>query len=127
MKLLLDTHAFIWWDSDASRLSQKARDALNDPANKVYFSVVSIWEMVIKTGLGKMSPRIPLRQLATEQQANGLQLLPVTLPHVLAVESLAPLHKDPFDRLLVGQAMVEQMHLVSADVRLVGYGASMLW
>src|SRR5882724_8994256 len=107
MKLLLDTHAFIWWDSDPGRLSPAASVALCAAANEVWLSAVSAWEMVIKAQLGKLSLRLALADIFTQQQANGLRILPVTLEHVLAVEGLPTFHKDPFDRLLVAQANVE--------------------
>src|SRR5262249_10304465 len=100
MKLLLDTHAFMWWDNDPARLSPHALAALRDPANTVWFSVVSVWEMVIKSQLGKLTLHLPLSQIVAQQQANGLQILAAMLEHTLAVESLPPVHKDPFDRLL---------------------------
>ncbi len=88
MKLLLDTHAFIWWDSDPSRLSARAQSALQDSNMHVWLSVVSVWKMQIKTQLGKMTLRLPLAQIVRQQQTNGLQVLPVSLEHVLAVERL---------------------------------------
>jgi PIN domain nuclease of toxin-antitoxin system len=127
MRLLLDTHAFIWWDSDPSRLSAPALAALRDPANTVWLSVVSIWEILIKAQLGKLSVRLPLPDIVAQQQANGLQILPVTLPHSLALEGLPPLHKDPFDRLLIAQAVVEGADLVSADRVFVQYPVRLVW
>jgi PIN domain nuclease of toxin-antitoxin system len=127
MKLLLDTHAFIWWDSDPQQLSPTALAALQDPANSVWFSVVSVWEIVIKTQLGKLTLRLPLPDIVAQQQANGLQVLAVTPPHSLAVEALPSVHKDPFDRLLVAQAMVEGAELVSADAIFSHYPVRLLW
>ena len=127
MKLLLDTHAFIWCDSDPGQLSATARAALLDPANSVWFSVVSVWEIVIKVQLGKLTLRLPLPDIVAQQQANGLQVLPVTLPHTLAVEGLPPVHKDPFDRLLVAQANVEGAELVTADAIFKHYPVRVLW
>ena len=127
MRLLLDTHTFIWWDSDPAQLSAVALTALRDPANTVWLSVVSVWEIVIKAQLGKLGLRLPLSHIVAQQQANGLQILPVTLPHVLAVEGLPPIHKDPFDRLLVAQAVVEGAELVSADHVFAPYPARLLW
>jgi PIN domain nuclease of toxin-antitoxin system len=90
MKLLLDTNAFMWWDSDLSQLSAPALTALHDPANEVWFSVVNVWEMVIKAQLGKLALRVPLADIVAQQQSNGLRTLDVTVAHVLAVESLPP-------------------------------------
>jgi PIN domain nuclease of toxin-antitoxin system len=127
MKLLLDTHAFIWWDSDPAQLSARALAALRDPANEVWLSVASVWEMVIKAQLGKLTLRVPLAEVVRQQQANGLRVLPVTLAHALAVEGLPPIHKDPFDRVLIAQANVEGAELVSADHVVRQYPVSVLW
>lgn len=127
MKLLLDTHAFIWWDSDPGQLSAAALAALRDPANSVWLSVVSVWEIVIKTQLGKLTVRLPLAEIIAQQQANGLEILPATLPHSLAVEGLPPVHQDPFDRLLAAQSIVEAAELVSADAIFQHYPVRLLW
>src|SRR5437868_7212002 len=115
MMLLLDTQALIWWDSDPGQLSAPALAALRDPANSVWISVVSVWEMVIKAQLGKLTLRLPLADIVVQQQVNGVRVLPVTLAHALAVEGLPAIHKDPFDRALIAQASVEGAELVSAD------------
>jgi PIN domain nuclease of toxin-antitoxin system len=127
MRLLLDTHTFIWWDSDPARLSAGALAALRDPANIVWLSVVSVWEILIEAQLGKLSVRLPLAEIVAQQQANGLQVLPVTLSHSLALEGLPPIHKDPFDRLLIAQAVAEGAELVSADHVFVHYPVRLLW
>lgn len=127
MRLLLDTHTFIWWDSDPDRLSAAALAALRDPVNTVWISVVSVWEILIKVQLGKLSIRLPLAEIVAQQQANGLQVLAMTLPHSLALEGLPPIHKDPFDRLLIAQAIAEGALLVSADPVFLRYPARLLW
>jgi PIN domain nuclease of toxin-antitoxin system len=127
MKLLLDTHSFIWWDSDPGRLSAPALAAIRDPANEVWLSVASVWEMVIKAQLGKLTLRLPLGNIVSQQQANGLRILQVTLPHVLGVEGLPAIHKDPFDRVLIAQAKVEGAELVSADAVVHQYPVRVLW
>jgi PIN domain nuclease of toxin-antitoxin system len=127
MKLLLDTHAFIWWDSDPGKLSAAALSAVCDPANEVWLSVASVREMVIKAQLGKLALRLPLADIIGQQQANGVRLLPVTLEHALAVEGLPPIHKDPFDRVLIAQANVEGAELVSADPVVRLYPVRVLW
>jgi PIN domain nuclease of toxin-antitoxin system len=121
MKLLLDTHAFIWWDSNPAQLSAAALTALRDSANTVLLSVVSVWEIIIKAHLGKLHHRLPIADLVMRQQANGLELLPVSVQHVLAVDGLPHIHKDPFDRLLISQAIVEGAELVSVDQTLARY------
>ena len=126
MKGLLDTHTFIWWDSDPLKLSAAARAFIGDPSNEVMLSVVSVWEIIIKSQLGKVTLRLPLRDILVQQQANGIQILGPTVDHVLAVESLPPVHKDPFDWLLIGQATVEGALLLSVFA-LVASGAVRLW
>ncbi|HWG43489.1 MAG TPA: type II toxin-antitoxin system VapC family toxin [Gemmataceae bacterium] len=127
MKLLLDTHAFIWCDSDPAQLSPRAASAPRDPANTVWLSVVSVWEMVIKNQLGKLALRLPLSQIVAQQQANGFQVLAITLAHTLANEGLPLVHKDPFDRLLAAQAIVETAELVTADPIFAQYPVRVLW
>lgn len=127
MKLLLDTHAFIRWDSDPAKLSPRALSALCDPANEVWLSVASVWEMVIKIQLGKLTLRLPLADIVAEQQANGLRVLPVTLSHALLVETLPTVHKDPFDRVLIAQTNSEGAELVSADGVFGLYHVRVLW
>jgi PIN domain nuclease of toxin-antitoxin system len=116
MKLLLDTHAFIWLDSNPSRLSEQVRLLLQDSNNTLLLSAVSIWEMQIKTQMGKLQLSLPLAEVVeTQQQANMIEILPVSLSHVLALEHLPFHHKDPFDRLLIAQANIENATLVSQD------------
>ena len=107
MKLLLDTHAFIWWDSKASRLSPRALAACSDPANELLLSTASLWEMQIKIQLGKLQLRTPLANIIADQRANGIGILAVTVEHVLAIGNLPPVHRDPFDRILVAQTNEE--------------------
>src|SRR5579883_707363 len=105
MKYLLDTHTFLWLDIQPGKLSPAAKAALSQPDAERYLSVVSVWEIVIKLAIGKLAMKNPLPVVLNEQrQKNALQILPVALEHVLAVEGLAPHHNDPFDRLLIAQA-----------------------
>jgi PIN domain nuclease of toxin-antitoxin system len=128
MKGILDTHVFLWWESDPGKLSAPALAFLLDPANTLYLSVVSIWEVIIKLPLGKLNLTNPLPQvIAQQQQLNGVHILPVTLDHVFAVEPLPPHHKDPFDRLLVAQANVEGAVLLTADPVMAQYPVTVLW
>jgi PIN domain nuclease of toxin-antitoxin system len=116
VKLLLDTHTFIWWDSNPSALSAKAQALCRDPANILMFSVVSAWEMQIKAHLGKLTLARPLAELVADQQAsNGMAVLEITLAHVLALDPLPAVHRDPFDRLPVAQANAEGAALLSRD------------
>ncbi len=128
MNLLLDTHAFLWWDNGSVNLSPRVLALCNDPTVILYLSLVSLWEIQIKSGLGKLSLRLPLRALVADHQArNGLQLLPITLDHLLALDALPHHHKDPFDRLLIAQAQVEGVSLASADHVFGGYPVSLVW
>ena len=126
--LLLDTYTFVWWDNETLNLSPRVLSLCYDPNVILYLSLVSLWEIQIKSSLEKLSLRLPLRDLvADHQQNNGLQLLPITLNHILALNSLPQLHRDPFDRLLIAQAQVEAMPLASADRVFAGYPVSIVW
>lgn len=128
MKLLWDTHTFIWWDSEPAKLSPKALALCQDRQNVVLLSVVSVWEIQIKLQLGKLRLALPLREIVESQrQTNDIEILPITLEHVLSLESLPAHHKDPFDRLLVAQAIVEEAVLVSADPNIAKYAVQVVW
>lgn len=128
MKLLLDTHVFLWWDSQPDKLSQYVLSLLHNPQNELFLSVASVWEMQIKQQLGKLELRLPLAQLITDQQViSDLQMLPILQAHALGVADLPPIHKDPFDRMLIAQASIEQMGLVSADGLIKQYPIVVLW
>ena len=128
MKLLLDTHCFIWWDSAPDTLSPRARAACQDRTNLLFLSVASAWEMQIKLQLGKLHLRLPLGELiASQQQTNDLQVLPVALGHFFALQSLSAHHKDPFDRLLIAQANAEEATLISHDPVFAHYPVKVLW
>ena len=126
MKLLSDTHTFIWSFSNIKKLSPTVAHKLQNPANEIFVSVASIWEMQIK--LGKMIFNDTLENIIVEQRrVNQIQILPVQLSHALYLENLLPHHKDPFDRLLISQAIVENMTLVSADADFAKYQVNLLW
>jgi PIN domain nuclease of toxin-antitoxin system len=128
MKLLLDTHAFIWLDIAQNQLSSSARQALQDPENILYLSLASVWEMQLKTQLGKLQLNASLGDtLASQQQANAVQSLPIDLSHILALSNLPYHHQDPFDRLLIAQAQVETLTIVTNDPKIQLYNISYLW
>jgi PIN domain nuclease of toxin-antitoxin system len=128
MKLLLDTHTFIWWDSDPAKLSPHTLMLCQDRANTVLLSVASVWEIQIKLQLGRLKLTMPLAGvIRSQQQTNNIQVLPVTLRHVLALESLPTHHKDPFDRLLIAQANIEGATLVSGDPMFAKYPVKLFW
>jgi len=128
MNLLLDSHALISWHEEPKQLSSRAFQAISDPANKIFLSIASIWEIQIKIQIGKFKFVEPLVDvIQTEQTQNSFRLLPIEFSHVLALANLPFHHKDPFDRLLISQSVVENMTLVSADKRLSAYDVNLLW
>ena len=128
MRLLLDTHAFLWFINGDARFSATARALVEDSANTSSISVASIWEMAIKVSIGKLTFRQPFTTLLPRQlERNGIALLGITIDHALAVTVLPFHHRDPFDRLLIAQAMTEQLPLVSADAVFDAYAVTRLW
>ena len=126
--LLLDTHTFIWWDSDPDRLPQRVLALCQSSSTNLLLSVASVWEMQIKQQVSKLKLRMPLADLISgQQETNSIELLPIQLGHVLALDSLELHHKDPFDRLLIAQALVEDAILLSADPIFSQYPATVLW
>ena len=107
MKLLLDTHLLLWAAGSPDRLSAAARPLLEDPLNELLFSAASLWEIVIKRGLGRSDFQVDARVLRRGLLDNGYQELAITSEHTVSIDSLPPIHKDPFDRILVAQATVE--------------------
>lgn len=128
MNILLDTHTFIWWDSHAAKLSRKALECCQAQNNTLLLSVVSVWEIQIKHQLGKLTLKMPLRDiLETQQRDNGIRILPIAVEHILALEELPMHHRDPFDRLLIAQAKTEQLMLLSCDPIFQSYPVQVMW
>lgn len=128
MRLLLDTQVFLWSIAATERLSRRARRVIEDGANDVFLSAASAWEIAIKAGLGRLSlPDDPERFVPEQMSANAFQPLPVELRHALAVFGLPKVHSDPFDRLLVAQAIAEGLTIVTSDERLGDYPVKVLW
>ena len=128
MQLLLDTHVFLWWVEGSIELSRKATRAIRDPGNECFVSVASFWEMAIKASLGKLRLDAPLEEFVPEQMAaNRFRLLQIDFRHVVGVAGLPFHHRDPFDRLLVAQAVSESMAIVSADRTIKRYGVRQVW
>jgi len=128
MMFLLDTHTFLWWDQARSRLSKTALELLENPANLFYLSVASVWEIQIKHQLGKLIMNIDLQSLiASQQTTNDIQLLPIKPEHVYTIYKLDFHHRDPFDRLLIAQAVAKHLTLVTADSHFAPYPVSTVW
>ena len=127
-RLLLDTHTFLWWAGDSCELSDTARAVISDAGNECFLSVASCWEMAIKSSLGKLRLARPVERfvedLVTE---NGFRLLAIDLRHAAKVETLPFHHRDPFDRLLIAQAISEKLTVVSADSMFSNYDVTRLW
>jgi PIN domain nuclease of toxin-antitoxin system len=115
MKLLLDTHLLLWAAGEPKRLSKQARSLIENPENELLFSAASLWEVAIKRGLGRKDFRVDARLLRRGLLDNGYSELPIISDHVVATESLPLFHKDPFDRILVAQATVEGVTLMTID------------
>ena len=123
MNLLIDTHLILWAAGDPDRLSEEARQLLLDFANELYYSAASLWEVTIKRTLGRSDFQVDPRRLWRMLPVNGYRELPIAGEHAIAVEALPLLHKDPFDRLLLAQARVEGLTLLTVDQQLAEYGA----
>jgi PIN domain nuclease of toxin-antitoxin system len=121
MRLLLDTHILLWMSDQPTLLSRSARDLLGDSANQLHFSPVNIWEIAVKNAAGRPDFEVDTRAFRNELAQRGFIELPVTSEHALAIGDLPLLHKDPFDRMLVAQATVEGVILLTADARLARY------
>jgi PIN domain nuclease of toxin-antitoxin system len=128
VNLLLDSHAFLWFCQNDPCLSSTARAIIEDPSNRKLVSVASCWEIAIKAGLGKLTLGEPsVSYFPNALARTGFDLLPISLAHATAVETLPLHHRDPFDRLLIAQAMVDAMPIVSADAAFDPYGVTRIW
>lgn len=128
MRLLLDTHTFLWWVDDDPQLSPEARRRIGDEQSDCYVSLVSAWEMAIKAATGKLRLSVSVQRYFQEHLApNDFKLLPIGLDHVTAAETLPLHHRDPFDRLLIVQARHAGLTLVSADSAFDAYGVARIW
>ena len=121
MKLLLDSHLLLWTAGQPDRLSAEARKFIDNPDNELLFSAASLWEIIIKRGLGRDDFKVDARVLRRALLDNGYSELPVVSDHVVAIDGLPPIHKDPFDRLLVAQATVEGITLLTTDFLVAKY------
>jgi len=128
MRVLLDTHTFLWWVANDSILSDAARSVIANERNECFISVASCWEMAIKASIGKLRLSKPVERFVPEEMAkNDFQLLPMEFKHVAKVEMLPFHHRDPFDRLLASQALTEKMPFISTDALFSDYGIKRIW
>jgi PIN domain nuclease of toxin-antitoxin system len=124
VRLLLDTHVLLWWRDDSPRLSKRARGEIGNTANEILVSVASLWEIVIKRSLGKLRFRDDLEEVIREE---AFWLTPISPQHLRCLGTLPPLHRDPFDRMLIAQAITEGAPLVTNDRALLAYGTPTFW
>ena len=128
MKLLIDTHVFIWLNEESPLLSNKVKELYRSREHEVYLSIASAWEMQIKVQLGKLDLAMPIEALVSKNiQENDIYLLPIDLSHITQLEKLPPHHKDPFDRMIIAQAMVEDFTIVSIDGAFSDYAVPVIW
>jgi PIN domain nuclease of toxin-antitoxin system len=128
VRLLLDTHAYFWWRADPSRLSTLANDAIRDRANVVYVSAATVWELSSKAhAKGWEAARVLLLDIEEHLRAQGMLELPISLSHAREAGSLPLVHRDPFDRMLIAQARVERIQIVSNESLFDAYGVSRRW
>ena len=128
MKVLLDTHAFLWLITGENRLSENARQTFLNTGNSLFLSAASLWEICIKKSLGKISLKDGwLQTIQKEMEFNTIQWLPIEMRHCAEVAELPFYHRDPFDRMLIAQAIVEEMTLLSRDSRLSDYAIELIW
>jgi PIN domain nuclease of toxin-antitoxin system len=128
MRLLLDTHAFLWWVTDDHRLSIAGRASIGASENEVFLSAVSVWEIITKVRIGRLPIAEPVDGfIARHLDENAFQSLSITMRHTFALQILPDLHRDPFDRMLVAQALTEAMPLVTGDRAVRAYPVSTIW
>jgi PIN domain nuclease of toxin-antitoxin system len=128
VRALLDTHAFLWWISDDRRLSDRAKAIIADGRNELFFSAASGWEISIKAGLGRLEVPADLQRFISDQLSrNAFQSLPIYLSHALHTRTLPDHHRDPFDRILISQAILEEIPLLSSDHRISHYPVEVVW
>ena len=128
MRILLDTHAMLWWLADDPRLSDVARGIFADGRNRLVWSLASSWEIAIKVGIGRLKLARPLPELYSEIVSGpGVELLHLSHDHCTALGAVPLLHREPFDRMLVAQARAERLPILSADAKLSGYEVDVRW
>lgn len=128
MKLLLDTHVFLWWIAGDPRLPSKINEIIRNVENKLFLSAASGWEIAIKANLGRLQLPSELKDFISEQLViNDIKSLPIQMKHALHVYTLPNYHRDPFDRLLVAQSQIENLPLITADAQIARYPVKIIW
>lgn len=128
MKFLLDTHTFLWWITDSEHLSQTAQDMISDSSNELFWSAASSWEVAIKYNLGRLRlPEAPGLFIPTELARNRIESLPIIDEHSFRAGQLPIHHRDPFDRMLIAQAQIEEMKIISNDHQIGLYDVNVTW
>jgi PIN domain nuclease of toxin-antitoxin system len=128
MRLLLDTHAFIWYTTDSSRLSITGRSLIDNGDNDILLCTASVWEMAIKHSIGRLNFSLPFMEFIKQQIAvNRIEILEISFDHIEVVASLPLHHRDPFDRLIIAQSMAQQIPLLSVDAIFDAYAIARLW
>jgi PIN domain nuclease of toxin-antitoxin system len=128
MSILFDTHALLWLVNGSALLSENAKSLFSEPQNDFYLSLASVWEMAIKIKIGKLHVPSPLKQFISEQlPLNGIKILNIKLEHVIEVADLPLHHRDPFDRLIIAQGLVENLPIITVDKIFDDYGVQRLW
>ncbi|MGB8701337.1 MAG: type II toxin-antitoxin system VapC family toxin [Thermosynechococcaceae cyanobacterium] len=128
MRVLLDTHAFIWWVTDDPQLSDIARDTISNSTNILFLSAASTWEIVIKYRTGKLSlPDKPDQYIPSRLATNQIESLPIQTIHTLQIAGLPDHHKDPFDRILIAQSQVENLPIITIDHQILRYPVQVIW
>ncbi|WP_242034280.1 type II toxin-antitoxin system VapC family toxin [Richelia sinica] len=124
----MDTHTFIWYVTDDSQISNQVLEVINDENNQIFLSIASVWEMGIKHGLGKLSFNVPFETFIRQQMSiNDFTLLDIKISHINTVAQLPLHHRDPFDRILIAQAIVENIPIISGDSKFDAYPIQRLW
>lgn len=128
MKILLDTHIFLWLITDNDRLSDKSKHAFTNPDNELFFSMASYWEICIKVSIGKLKLSKNWDKIIKDElMVNSVKLLPISTEHCFQVTQLPFHHRDPFDRIIISQAIIEQMHIMTIDSYFSLYEVNIVW
>ena len=128
MKVLLDTHTFLWWITDDPKLSLRVRGIISDGENEIFISAATGWEIAIKSQIGRLKlPDEPQRFILEQMKINGMKSLPIEMRHALHVSTLPTYHQDPFDRILIAQAQMEDLPVLSADPEIGKYEVTIIW